>query len=411
MALIPRTDYLNFLRRFREKQIIKVVTGIRRCGKSTLLRLFQQELCDEGIPAERIIALNFEDLTNAHLTTGTALHEYVCSRLAPGSMTYVFLDEIQHVRDFERAVDSLFLRDNVDLYITGSNAWLLSGELATLLSGRYVTVRMLPLSFAEFCQSPLASGQAMTRNYERYLQTSFPYALNLGEDREAIREYLNGIYHAVLLKDVVQRLGTGEVDKLESMVRFIFDSIGSPISARKIADRLTSAGRKTDGKTVEKYMRALCDSFILHEAQRYNIKGGQYLTTQPKYYVADLGLRRLLLGQRGGDAGHELENVVYLELLRRGYEVCVGKEDDSEVDFVARRAGETSYWQVAVTVLDESVLARELAPLQKIRDQYPKYLLTLDEVEPEADFGGIRKRHALRWLLGKSECKEDRHKP
>lgn len=400
MDLIPRNGYLSFLRSFRDKQLVKVVSGVRRCGKSTLLLQFQQELLAQGIAPERIISLNFEDFANAGLTTCAALHEHVCSRLVDGQTTYVFLDEIQHVQEFERAVNSLLLRDNVDLYVTGSNAYFLSGELATLLSGRYVQVRMLPLSFAEFVQA-CGTAPGLPALYARYLQASFPYALAIAtaDNAQALQEYLNGIYHTVLLKDIVQRLGISDVERLEAVVRFVFDSIGSPISAKKIADRLTSAGRKTDSKTVEKYLRALCDGFILYEAPRYNIRGGQYLSTQPKYYAVDLGLRRLLLGQRGGDVGHELENVVYLELLRRGHEVCVGKSDEGEVDFVARKAGETSYYQVAVTVLDETVRQRELAPLARIRDHCPKMLLTLDDIEPEADFDGIRKRHALQWLL------------
>lgn len=396
--MIPRAGYLDFLRQFRNKQLIKVVSGVRRCGKSTLLKQVEAEIMASETGPKRIISANFEDLAFADIRTAKNLHDHVCGQLLPEGMNYVFLDEVQLVSEFEKAVDSLFLRPNVDLYMTGSNACFLSGELATRLSGRYVETRMLPLSFAEYC-SAMPPGQGMAQIYGKYLQTSFPYCLELGENENAVREYLNGIYNTVLLKDIVQRTGTSDVGKLESVIRFVFDSIGSQISAKKIADRLTSAGRKTDPKTVDKYLRGLCDAFILYEAKRYDIKGGQYLTTLPKYYLVDMGLRRLLLGQRGGDAGHELENVIYLELLRRGHDVRVGQTADSEIDFVAKKAGQTSYYQVALTALDQSILERELTPLRKIRDNYDKYLLTLDEIEAEADFNGIKKKNALRWLL------------
>lgn len=396
---IPRTEYLNQLARWQNKQIIKVITGIRRCGKSTLMEQFQSRLLKGGVNPEQIIAVNLEDYAFEKLLDPRKLHAYVLERMPENGKAYVFLDEVQNVPDFQRVVNSLFIRENIDLYITGSNAYMLSGELATLLTGRYITIEMLPLSFAEYV-SWTGDRDNLPRKYRQYLeQSSFPYATELDGNVKAIDEYLRGIYSTVVLKDVVGRLRSADPMMLESLLRFVFDSIGSRLSTKKIADTLTSMGRKIDVRTVERYLSAFIDSYILYQAKRYDIKGKQHLKTLEKYYVADIGLRYMLLGRKHADTGHILENVVFLELIRRGYDVSIGKVGDMEVDFVAENSEGTVYFQVAATVRDDLTLERELRVLRKINDNYPKFLLTLDE-DPDADFEGIRKKNALDWLLG-----------
>lgn len=401
MKDIERAEFLDKLKAYKDKQVIKVITGIRRCGKSTLMKMFMHYLLQNGVDDSQIIFLNFEDFDNYELLDPQKLHAYIKERLAADKMTYVFLDEIQNVQDFQRVVDSLFINSNVDIYITGSNAYLLSGELATLLSGRYVTIEMLPLSFKEFV---FALGDdsklSLSEKYKQYVQrSSFPYVLNLGEDINEVLDYLNGVYSTVVLKDVISRFKITDTKMLESVVRFIFDNIGNPLSSKRIADTMTSSGRKIDVKTVEKYITALQQSFIVYEAKRYDVKGKEYLKLMEKYYAVDIGLRFLLLGQRANDAGHILENVVYLELIRRGYKVFVGKVDDLEIDFVAQNYEGNFYIQVSATVRDENTLARELKPLQSVKDNYPKLLLTLDD-DPAADYNGIKKQNVLEWLLG-----------
>lgn len=397
--LLQRREYLNKLIAFRDKQLIKIVTGIRRCGKSTLLELYQDWLKQQGVEERQIISINFEDIDYEELTDYKKLYSYLKERLVPGKMTYIFLDEIQHVEDFPRVVDSLFIRKNVDLYVTGSNAYMLSSEIATLISGRYVQIEMLPLSFREYMEST-GSMEDRSTKYVEYLETSsFPYALELKGQPNELRDYLEGIYNTIVVKDIVSRKKITDTMILKSILRFVFDNIGSPLSSKKIADTLTSDGRKIDAKTAEKYLEALSESYIIYQAKRYNIKGKQYLKTLEKYYVVDIGLRFMLLGSRQADAGHILENVVYLELLRRGYDVSVGKVDEYEVDFVAQNSRGTTYFQVALSVRNEQALARELRPLMSIRDHYPKLILTLDD-DPEAQYDGIRRVNARDWLLG-----------
>ena len=395
---IERTAYLERLDRWRDKRVIKVITGIRRCGKSTLMAQFQDRLMGSGVREDQIISVNFEDYAFEDLLDPRKLHAYVLERVPRGGKAYVFLDEVQNVPGFQKVVDSLFLREDIDLYITGSNAYMLSGELATLLAGRYVAVEMLPLSFSEYV-SWTGDKTDLSRKYMRYLEcSSFPYTIELDGDLRAVDEYLRGIYSTVVLKDVVGHLRSVDPMMLESMMRFVLSSIGSRLSTKKIADTLTSMGRKIDVRTVERYLSACVDSFILYRAKRFDVKGKQHLKTLEKYYVADMGLRYMLLGRRQLDAGHVLENVVYLELVRRGYDVYVGKVDDTEVDFVTETPRGLEYYQVALTVRGASTLERELRPLQRINDSYPKYLLTLDD-DPESDFGGIAKKNALDWLL------------
>ncbi|MDR1134853.1 MAG: ATP-binding protein [Clostridiales Family XIII bacterium] len=313
--------------------------------------------------------------------------------------TYVFFDEIQNVLGFQRVVDSLYLRENLDLYLTGSNAWLLSGDLATLLSGRYVEIEMLPLSFREYVSAVGEKG-GLQRRYVEYLEnSSFPGALDFEGNQKHIHGYLQGVYDSVVLKDVVGRYKIPDIMMLESLMRFAFDNVGNQLSTKSISNVMNAGGRKIDVKTVERYLRALMDSYIIYQAKRYNIKGKQYLKTLEKYYVVDIGMRGLLLGKRGADVGRMLENVVYLELIRRGYQVYIGKINELEVDFIAMDQSGRTYFQVAATVRERATLERELEPLRKISDHYPKYILTLDE-DPDADYNGIRKIHVLDWLMG-----------
>lgn len=402
MNKIQRTEYLNKLIAFRDKKIIKVITGVRRCGKSTLMQIYQDYLRNNGVEENCIVSVNLEDYDYYELRQPKNLHSYIKERLVSGKMTYIFLDEIQRCESFPEVVDSLFIKDNVDLYITGSNAYMLSSEIATLISGRYVEISMLPLSFKEYVLSTGSSAE-LSRKYAEYLEnSSFPYTLELKGQPKEIKDYLDGIYNTIVVKDVASRKRFPDTMMLESVARFIFDNIGNPLSTKKIADTMTSYGRKIDVKTVEKYLNSLMESFIVYQAKRYNISGKQYLKTLEKYYVVDIGMRYMLLGSRSTDVGHILENVVYLELLRRGYQVYIGKIDDLEVDFVAMESKRIIYFQVAATARDESTLKRELTPLEKINDHYQKFILTLDD-DPEADYNGIRRINVLDWLMGNTE--------
>ena len=405
MRRLERTDYLNWLIRWKDNQIIKVVSGVRRCGKSTLFEIYQDYLLEEGVLSEQITAVNFEDLEFEELRDYKALYRYVESRLVPDRMNYIFLDEIQHVGDFEKAVDSLFLKKNCDVYITGSNAYFMSGELATLLTGRYVELSMMPLSFREFCDGLEDTGRSMSsgEKFDRYIRTgSFPYVLKYGYGEQEAKEYMTGIYHSILLNDIVKRLKIADVNMLEEVTRFLMHNIGNRTSPTTIAGTMISNRKKIDQKTVDRYIRGLTDSLLFYEVRRYNIKGRQFLTTMNKYYVCDVSMRNMLVRGQDSDIGHILENLVYLELRRRYAEVYVGQlEKTGEVDFVAMEEGNPVYFQVAQTTLDAGVLTRELAPLKQIKDNYPKYLLTLDEVFGEMNYDGIRKINVLKWMKGK----------
>ena len=411
MIRIDRKEYLDFLVKSKDRQIIKVVSGVRRCGKSTLFEIYKDFLLENGVAKNQIISINFEDIDYEELTDYKKLYEYIKSKMIGDKKNYIFLDEIQHVDKFEKVVDSLFIKENTDLYITGSNAYFMSSELATLLSGRYIELKMLPLSFKEYYQAKLEYekmeqkenriSKTLIQYYNEYIvNSSFPYTLQLDSDLKNIHEYLSGIYNSVLLKDIVARLKISDVMRLESVVKYIFDNIGNLTSLSKIGNTLTSMGRKTDAKTIEKYIRGLTDSLLVHEVSRYNIKGKEFLSTLSKYYVADLGLRQMILGNRNIDMGYILENIIYLELLRRKGNVYVGQFDKNEIDFVVINSNEIEYYQVALTVLDENTLKRELDAFKNIKDNYPKYLITLDDVMVNTDYDGIKVVNALEWLLG-----------
>ena len=394
--MVQRKQYMSKLIKMKDEKIIRVITGIRRCGKSTLLLLFQEYLKQNGVTDDQIISINFEDLQYEHLLDYRMLNEYVMAKLVKGKKTYVFLDEIQNVVDFQRTVDSLYIRENVDVYITGSNAHLLSGELATLLSGRYIEINMLPLSFAEYYELK-GGGNKRELFTSFYLNGAFPQATVIVDD-DIRSDYVRGVYNTVLLKDVVARKKVTDVELLESVVRFLFDNIGNIISSKKIADSLTSYGRKTNPITVENYVTALLESYVLYKASRYDVKGKQHLKSLEKCYVSDISLRHVVLGERDRDIGRILENIVYLELIRRGYTVKIGKVGDKEVDFVATVGDQRVYYQVAASVLDPATYEREFSSLQLIRDHYPKYVLTMDDLPSGQD--GIQQKNIVDWLLG-----------
>lgn len=398
MKRIERASYLNKLIAFKDKNLIKVITGIRRCGKSTIMEIYRDWLKEQGVSTDQIVYLNFEDYDNFELRNPKNLYAYIKPLLIEDKINYLFFDEIQHVQDFPDIINSLNLKPNVDIYITGSNAYMLSSEIATLLSGRYIEIAMQPLSFKEYVDGT-GEYDNLQKAYNDYItRSSFPYTLELNTNSE-VSDYLTGLYNTIVVKDIMSRKRLPDVMMLESVIRFTADNIGNILSTKRIADIMTADGRKIDQKTVERYLNSLCETFFVYEAKRYNIKGKQLLKTLGKYYLVDIGLRRMLLGSRSFDAGRILENVVYLELLHRQKKVYVGKNDNLEVDFVAIDENNIAYYQVAATVRDESTLKRELASLQQINDQYPKYILTLDD-DPVADYDGIKRINALKWMMG-----------
>ena len=399
MPLIQREQYLEFLRRHKDQDVIKVVSGVRRCGKSTLFELFKQELLASGVKANQIISINFEDLEYEPLQEYHALHEYIVERLIPETPMYVFLDEVQHVPQFEKVVGSLFIKPNVDIYITGSNAYFMSSDIATLLTGRYVQVEMLPLSFKEFHSAYSQQNLSDMDIYNLYIEhSSFPRLVHV-EDDESIDEYLKSILNTVILKDIVTRLKITDVPLLLDIIKYLLANIGSLINPTKIANTLTSYGRKTDNKTVEKYLQGLKDGLLIYEVDRFDVKGKALLQRNAKYYVVDSAFRKFLLSRTDSDRGHILENIVYLELIRRGYRVYVGHLQNGEIDFVAKMPHRLEYYQVSYSVMDDTTLRRELSPLEKLDDNYPKYLLTMDVLHKTDNHNGIEQKNVLDWLL------------
>lgn len=399
MPLIQREQYLKFLRRHKDQDVIKVVSGVRRCGKSTLFELFKQELLASGVKANQIISINFEDLEYEPLQDYHALHEYIVERLIPETPVYVFLDEVQHVPQFEKVVGSLFIKPNVDIYITGSNAYFMSSDIATLLTGRYVQIEMLPLSFKEFRSAYSQQKLSDMEIYNLYIEhSSFPRLVYI-EDDESIDEYLESILNTVILKDIVTRLKITDVPLLLDIIKYLLANIGSLINPTKIANTLTSYGRKTDNKTVEKYLQGLKDGLLIYEVDRFDVKGKTLLQRNAKYYVVDSAFRKFLLSRTDSDRGHILENIVYLELVRRGYRVYVGHLQNGEIDFVAKKPHRLEYYQVSYTVMADTTLQRELSPLEQLDDNYPKYLLTMDVLHKTDNHNGIEQKNVLDWLL------------
>ena len=407
--MIERNEYLEELKRWKDKDLIKVVTGIRRCGKSTLLDLYQDYLKSVGITDDQIISINFEELEYEELLDYKTLYNYIKERLHKLKTTYIFLDEIQQVENFQKAVDSLYVKKNIDVYITGSNAYLLSGELATLLSGRYVEINMLPLSFAEFYQiKGEADKDALFAEYMK--NGGLPYVTTLGNDSDKVDTYLEGIYNTIIVKDVEERQKRKEdnpnkrkvtdVALLKNISKFLASSIGSPISIKSIADYITSSGRKTSQNTVDDYVQALVEPYIFYPVERYDVLGKQLLKKNQKLYIVDLGLRRHLLARRKYDLGFSVENVIYFELLRRGYSVNIGKVGVTEIDFVARKNDDILYYQVTASMVEESTFEREMAPLKSIADNYPKTIITLDRFTL-GNYDGIKVVNAVDWLLDK----------
>ncbi len=395
--MIERKEYLEKLKKWKDKDLIKVITGIRRCGKSTLFELYIDYLKSIGIEDNHIISINLEDPDN-EFDTYKDLYKYVKEQIKDKKQYYVFLDEVQKVSEFQKAVDGLYIVKNVDVYITGSNAYLLSGELATLLTGRYIEIKMYPLSFEEYLN--YYKKDVDEKMYLNYInRSSFPYALKLEEESE-IDDYLDALYNTIIVKDIGQRKKIADTAMLRTVARFMFDNIGNCLSIKKIADTLTSDGRSISVHTVESYLESLVESYVFNKVSRFDIKGKQYLQSGEKYYATDVTMRYALLGRRNIDAGHILENIVYLELIRRGYKVYIGKTGEKEIDFVAENKEGFTYFQVAYTTREKTTLERELAPLQDINDHYPKYILTMD-IDPIADYDGIKKINVLDWLLEK----------
>ncbi len=404
--MVERKEYLKQLWSWKDEQVIKVVTGIRRCGKSTLLKQYQEKLLAEGIAREQMISINFEELENEPLLDYQALYRYIKERLCDGKMTYIFLDEIQKVMSFEKAVDSLYVKDNIDIYITGSNAYMLSGELATLLTGRYVEISMLPLSFREYTQ---ATGMQTEQAFSEYMKSgALPYIAVMDRTDEKVDVYLEGIYNTVIVRDIEERQARKERDAgkrkitdialLKTIARYLASVIGSPVSLKSITDYLVSSGRKVSPNTVSDYVEALTESFVFYSAERFDIVGKQLLKVNKKMYMVDLGLRNHILPRKYYDLGFSVENIVFFELFRRGNRVAVGKYGSAEVDFVARRQDVITYYQVTADMTAKETFEREMRPLRSIHDNYEKIVLTLDRFSA-GNYDGIKVVNVVDWLL------------
>lgn len=399
--MIQRKTYLAQLEAVCNQDLIKVVTGIRRCGKSTLMMEFQELLKSKGVDEKCILSLNFEERENSQFEDWRIVYDLIMSRLPFTEKKYVFLDEVQLIPHFEKLVDALYVNKDIDLYITGSNAYLLSSELTTLLSGRYIAINLHPFSFAEFATA-FEEQKDTSRLFRQYMNAScFPEAVNLSKiSPEITNTYLKSLYETIVVKDISKRHHLRKFDTLQRIINFLFDSIGSIISPNNIADELKRVTKESlSHNTVQKYIRYFTESYLIYPVQLFNIKGKRLLASNCKYYVVDLGLKNILQTNKvDTDLGHKLENVVYFELMRRGGEVYVGKSEDNEVDFVVKKYdGQLEYYQVAYTVNDEKTLERELSSLRKIRDNYPKYLLTTDFDNSIID--GIKKINLIDWLL------------
>lgn len=401
MALIERKEYTDWLKRYRDKKIIKVITGLRRVGKSTIFDLYIAQLLKESVAPEQIIKINFEELENEPLLDRHALYRFLSSRLLPDRKLHIFLDEVQRVPEFEKVVDSLFVKDNVDLYITGSNAKFLSSEIATLLTGRYVEINVLPLSFREYSDHFAASGKdrrALFMDYVTYGALPGMFMFDTGSAEQ--REYVESVYKTILEKDVLRRNSAASRQLVESLLSYLVYNIGCLTSAKRISDTLNSNGTKVSYNTVNSYIETLQDCFFIYKADRYDIVGKEYLKLINKYYVTDFGFKYYILNNRTVELSQILENLVFLELKRRRFKIATGKIAEKEVDFIVKDANDgLIYIQVAVTVMDEAKLEQELRPFREIEDNYPKYIITLDDLFVK-DHDGIKTVNALDFLLG-----------
>jgi len=399
--MIIRQKYLEKLKSYKDMQLIKVITGIRRCGKSTLLKLYKDDLIKSGVDESQIKFINLEEKENEHLKNVDNLYDYLKSNIVKDKMNYIFIDEVQECVNFQVAIDSLFVKDNIDIYITGSNAHMLSGELATLLSGRYITIEVLPLSFEEYLQG--VGSDNIESKYRDYLRFGgFPFILQFKGNEDQIRNYLDGLYNTIFKKDIVRKNKITNADALENVTKFIFDNIGNLTTSKKISDTLTSNNQKVSQPTVEGYLKALVDSYFVSKVPRYDVKGKQYLKSMAKYYVTDMGMRNYLLGYKNSNRGFILENIVYLELIRRGYKVFIGKVDNGEIDFVVFKGSETIYIQVSESIQDESTFEREMKPLRSVRD-YNKRVVISTDYDVNESYDGIRHINILDFLLGKKD--------
>ena len=398
--MIAREDYLQKLRLLKDQNLIKVITGIRRSGKSSLLQAFCLELKNNGTPDSNIQFFNFEERENIQLNHWSKLYDEIIQKTSETEKYYIFLDEVQLITDFEKLVNALFTKKNIDLYVTGSNAYLLSSELATLLSGRYIAINIHPFSFKEYTQAFPEDGNT-DRLFRKYMNTSsFPEAVSLSKiDENLVNDYLQTIYNTVVIKDIATRYNLRNLHNLKRLIDFVFEHVGSYLSPTNIAEELSKSNKTISHHTITKYLDFLIKSYILYPAARFDIKGKELLQTNEKYYLIDLGLKNITTTNKvDGNLGHKLENVIYFELLRRGGKVYVGKNNEKEIDFIVQKANnEYEYYQVAYTVNDEKTLARELAAFQSIRDGYPKYLLTMDF--DTTNVNGIQKINVIDWLL------------
>lgn len=399
--MIPREIYLKKLRLLKDQDLIKVITGVRRCGKSTLLDSFRFEISSSGVQNENIFYFNFEDRDTLRYSNWIDIYDEIIAKINPSQRYYVFLDEVQLIDQFEKLIDSLFVKKNIDLYVTGSNAFLLSSELATLLTGRYIAIHLHPFSFAEYVVA-FPEEKNTDRLFRQFLNnSSFPEAVNIFKSApELVPDYLQSIYDTVIRKDIMVRHKLRNINNLERIIEFIFDSIGSLLSPTNIAKQLNNySDKKISHNTIIKLINYLTESYIIYKAPRYDIKGKELLTSNEKYFLVDLGLKNITSTNKyDANLGHKLENVVYLELIRRGGKVFVGKNGDKEVDFMVQKANnEREYYQVAYTINDEKVFEREISSLRKISDNYPKYLLTMDYDQEIIE--GIQKINIIDWLI------------
>lgn len=399
--MIERKEYLKQLLSWKDQSIIKVLTGIRRCGKSTILKLYQEYLLNNGIDPSQIISINFEELEYEDLQDYKKLYQYIKDRLVENKMMYIFLDEIQNVPSYEKVVDSLHVKENIDIYITGSNSYIFSGQLATYLSGRYIEIPILPLSFKEVYNPQTDKEEA----FQKYIKTGgFPYINQIQLQNEQIDMYLEGIYNTVIVKDIEERINrknsknVTDIALLKAISKYLSSVVGSPVSIRSITNYFKSNERKTSPNTISNYIEALCESYLYYPVEVMDISGKEVLKSNKKYYIVDPGIRNYILSKQFYDLGFTIENIVYLELLRRRYNVNIGRSGRTEVDFIAKRNDVYTYIQVTASLVDENTFNREIRPLKQIEDNYEKIILTLDRYTL-GNYEGIKVINIVDWLL------------